>query len=92
MGTRAGRFGRFERTDYVLTNRAFVHNLLDMRSFMDDDTEIAKNKSHKLCGMRETDQTEVPNKYCYDIVDTDGKFQDPCCHTVRECCRAGFNE
>jgi hypothetical protein len=56
MGTRAGRFGRFEKTDYVLTNRAFVHNLLGMRSFMDDDTEIAKNKSHKLCGMRETDK------------------------------------
>jgi hypothetical protein len=30
-----------------------------MRSFMDDDTEIDKNKLHKLCSMRETDETGI---------------------------------
>jgi hypothetical protein len=26
---------------------------------MDEDTEIDKNKSHKLCSMRETDKTGI---------------------------------
>jgi hypothetical protein len=76
----------------VLTNRAFVHNVLGMRSFMDDDTEIDKNKSHKLCSMRETDETGIPNLcFCY-IIDADGKYQDSCYHPVHECCRAGFKD
>ncbi len=81
---RAGRFGVLARNDYVLTNRAFVHNVSGMRSFMDDHTEIDKNKSHKLCNMRETDETGIPNLCCCYIVDADGKYQDPCYHPTCE--------
>ena len=42
--------------------------------------------------MRETDETGTLNLcWCY-IVAADEKYQDPCYHPTRECCRAGFND
>ncbi len=59
---------------------------------MDDDTEIDKNKSYKLCSMRETLETGIPNLCCCDIADADGTFQDPFYHPVHEFNGAGFKD
>jgi hypothetical protein len=53
---------------------------------MDNKNETDKKDTHKVCNMRETDETMKPNLCCCYVVDAYGDYQDPCFHPADECC------
>ena len=72
--------------DHFLTMRLFVQNLLFRRSFMENNIETDKKDSHKVCSMKETDETGNPTLCCCYLVDDNDDYQDLCFHPADECC------
>jgi hypothetical protein len=48
--------------------------------------EIEKKEKKDTCVMHEKDSQENPNLCCCYIVDSDGRYVDPCYHPVADCC------
>ena len=48
--------------------------------------EIEKKANEDICMIHERDSQEEPNLCCCYIIDSDGRYVDPCYHPVSDCC------
>ena len=53
---------------------------------MENNIETDKKDSHKVCSMKETDETGNPTLCCCYLVDDNDDYQDLCFHPADECC------
>jgi len=63
-------------------NRNVIHNLKGDLMF----EEIEKKEKRDRCIMHEGDSQEPPNLCCCYIIDSDGRYVDPCYRSVIDCC------
>jgi hypothetical protein len=48
--------------------------------------EIIEREKRDTCMMHERDSQENPNLCCCYIIDSDGRYVDPCYRPVADCC------
>jgi len=49
--------------------------------------EIIEREKRDTCMMHERDSQENPNLCCCYIIDSDGRYVDPCYRPVTDCCQ-----
>ncbi len=65
------------------------HNYLTRFSSLKGDLmreEKEKKEKKDACMMHETDSQGDPNLCCCYIIDSDGRYVDPCYRPVTDCC------